>query len=125
MTDKPNFPWLRLKQAEMKLLEQFSDSQNADPILVEDLRRFLRVCSGDPDADEAICYHGALALLSEVEQDRAEAIRHRETEISKIERLHELAKENPGDRAALVYYEEEDLARRYDILGELKSKKRA
>ena len=112
------FPWRELKQTEMMLLKQRCNG-GMPPRAVLKLRRLFEQCREMIDADESICYHGALALLHEADGKTEEAMKHRVIEIRKIEYLHELASQNPGDRAALINYDVDDLRIRRDILDEL------
>ena len=111
-------PWHELKQTEMMLLNQRADS-GMSPGLVVTLRRLFDRCKEMTDADEAICYHGTLALLYESDGNVDEAIKHRRIEIDKIESLHQHASKNVGDRAALKNYDVDDLKFRHQILDEL------
>ena len=112
-------PWHELKQAELSALDsRATGSLCADSIAL--LQKLFEQCNRDEEAAEGICYHGAVALIAEFEGDIETAIKHREIEITKIGRLHELARVNPGDRAALVNYTEVDLQLRIQILEELK-----
>jgi hypothetical protein len=112
-------PWHELKQAEMQLLAQRRAGSHA-PDALDELRRLLVLAAEDPEADGAICYHGAKALVFECDGDVEKAIRHREVEIHRIECLHDLARQNPGDAAALENYELSDLQVRRDILDGLR-----
>ena len=112
-------PWHELKQAEMRLLAE-RISGNLSPETLDDVKRLLVLVADDPGADEAICYHGAKALVFECDGNVREAIRHREVEIEKIEFLHELGRKNPGDDAAAFNYRRNDLQARRRILEELR-----
>ncbi len=111
-------PWRKLKDTEMLILTRRQAGEEVHS-LIESVRQLLRAVESSPDADKAICYHGAHALLHEYDGKVAAAIQHRTTEIHQIEHLHDLARENPGDRAALVNYEVSDLELRRSILREL------
>lgn len=108
-------PWHELSQTEMMLLKQRCNG-GMSPRGVAKLRRLFEQCREMIDADESICYHGALTLLHEADGNAGEAMKHRVIEIQKIERLHQLANQNPGDRAALTNYDVDDLRIRRDIL---------
>jgi len=111
-------PWFELREAEMRLLTEYLDGEPTSSATNE-LRQLLREVEDVPEASEAICFHGANALISELDGDFQAAISYRTTEIRKIEYLHELAERNPGDRAALRNYEEADLQIRREILKRL------
>jgi hypothetical protein len=55
-------PWRELKQVEEILLEHRAAGDSV-PRLVETLRRLIAEVEGSPDAEQAICFHGALALV--------------------------------------------------------------
>ena len=112
------FPWRELKEAEVRLLAAFSEGQPSDEAR-EELRELIGRVALAPDADEAICFHGASSLLAELDGDLRSAIESRKNEIRQIERLHELARKNPGDAAALKGCDEADLQVRRDILARL------
>jgi hypothetical protein len=101
-------PFAKLKELELKILA-VRDVQ-ASKARIERLRRLAGRCRrANPDAEEAVCYHGALALIYEADGRIEKAIKHREVEIAKIRRLHELAALNPNDRYALQTYRKKDL----------------
>jgi len=83
-----------LKEKELEVL-RWRRSGNIPSITISRLRRLVRKCSAAPDAEEAICFHGSLALIYEFDQDIANAVKHRKTEISLIRKLYELMAEEP------------------------------
>jgi hypothetical protein len=100
-------PFAKLKELELKILSAGAARQNKARI--ERLRALAKQCRrGNPDAEEAICYHGALALIYEADGSLELAIKHREQEIAKIRRLHELEVLNPTGYA-LQNYGKKDL----------------
>jgi hypothetical protein len=115
-------PWHELKQTEMRALAARLDG-TLDTNLVDALRKLFDACKDHPDADESICYHGSLTLIYEFDGEPDAALAHRNTEISKIRKLRELARVNPGDRAALTDNDVYDLQERIRILDELITKK--
>ena len=77
---------------------------------IERLRILAKECRRrNPDAKEAICYHGALALIHEADGALKQATKQREVEIAKIRRLHELKLLNPTRGYALQNYRKKDL----------------
>ena len=77
----------------------------------------LRTLLGRADPrHEAILAEECRSLMSEAEGDEKAAIAHRETEILLIRRLHQIARGNPHDRAALEGYGPEELRDRLTLL---------
>lgn len=77
---------------------------------IEQLRTLVKKCRrGNPDAEESICYHGALALIYEADGSIEQAIKHREEEIAKIRGLHELELLHPSGGYAIQNYRKKDL----------------
>ena len=111
-------PWHELKQSEMLALKSRAEG-SLDADVIASMRALFEACRKTPDANESICYHGALALILEFDGDLDAAIEHRKIEISKIRELHNLAEMNPGDRPALKNYEEQDLQLRSQILDDV------
>jgi len=98
-------PFAELKELELKILS--AGAARGNKARIERLRALSKKCRRrNPDAEEAICYHGARALIHEADGSIKKAIKHREMEIAKIRRLHELA---PNDRYALQNYRKKDL----------------
>ena len=112
---KNNSNWWDLKELEMEILNQIWVERNPNPLMIEDLRKLISSCSEDTDSEEAICYHGALALLYEYEENWERAIHHRNIEISKIHKLHDLYK-NDMKNTVLENCGVEDLRKRCEIL---------
>jgi hypothetical protein len=92
------------------------------PSTLSRLRELVTKCGEDPDADASICYHGSLALLFEFDHDWANALTHRQLEIRRIRRLHELEEHSPSGGYATQNYRDEDLRERLEILEQIKSK---
>lgn len=116
-------PWHELKQAEVVAIDvRTTGLRSLTSDVIEPLRNLLNDCKTATDANDAICFHGALSLILEFDGELDSAIKHRKIEISKIRELHDLARINPGDRPALVNYERHELQRRTEILDELLNK---
>src|SRR5687768_13374756 len=110
-----------LKELEMEILSK----RRVDKARIERLRTLAKKCRrGNPDAEECICYHGALALIHEADGSLMEAIRHREEEIAKIRRLHELELENPTGGYGIQNYRKRDLKDREQRLKALYARKK-
>ena len=114
------YPWKELKEAEIILTDYLALGTSAPPKMITQLRRFLVDCMKDPDADYAICFHGAKACLAQIDGDTELAIHHREIEEQKIVQLYEEEKTNPTNGGALVNYLEEDIIKRRSIIKKLK-----
>ena len=114
-------PWHKLKQCEMAAM-RLREHCALDHAAIVSLRRLFDQCKNAPDADEAICYHGARALIAEFDGELEEAIEHRRIEIEKIDQLHELARQDEGNRPGLVNYGDRELENRKRILDELVAK---
>ena len=113
-------PFYELKKVEMEILSRSGAGINKRRI--ERLRTLAKRCRrGNPDAEKAICYHGALALIHEADGALKQAIKHREEEIAKIHRLHELE----TSRYALQNYGKKDLKDRERRLKALYARKTA
>ena len=113
-------PFYELKKVEMEVLS--SSRAGINKRRIERLRTLAKRCRrGNPDAEEAICYHGALALIHEADGALKQAIKHREEEIAKIRRLHELE----TSRYALQNYGKKDLKDRERRLKALYARKTA
>ena len=114
-------PWYELKEAESAvLIARLAGTLRGESIV--QLQKLFEQCKDAPDADEAICFHGVQSLTLEYKGELSKAIEHRRTEIEKIRYLHQLARENPGDRAALRAYGESDLERRFKVLYEMENR---
>ena len=113
--------WKSLKQAEGRALRQRAKGQ-LKPKSVSTLRALLQAVKGEPDAEEAICYHGASALVSEADGRFKDAVRHREIEIGKIVQLQEEMRGEAPDLAAfaLQNYGPDDLALRRSLLASVR-----
>ncbi|MCP4499383.1 MAG: hypothetical protein GY822_05380 [Deltaproteobacteria bacterium] len=108
-----------LKKVEVAAFRKMFIGNRLRKATVSRMAQLIEHCSALPDVDEAICYHGALALLFEHRYAWTEAILHRRLEIKGIEKLHALAAQNEGDRIALKGYEEGDLEERRVVLARL------
>ena len=114
-------PFYELKKVEMEILSK----RRANKARIERLRTLAKKCrQGNPDAEECICYQGALALIHEADGSLTQAIRHREQEIAKIRRLHELELLNPTGGYALKNYRKKDLNERERRLRALYERKK-
>jgi hypothetical protein len=113
--------WKRLKRAETKAMRERFQGQ-LTPKSVATLRALLQAVKDEPDAEMAICYHGASALVCEAEGRLEDAARHREIEISKIAWLRASMKGEPPDLAAfaLQHYGEAELLRRREWLASIR-----
>ena len=99
-------PFSELKELEMEILSK----RRVNKARIERLRTLAKKCrQGNPDAEECICYHGALALIHEADGSLTKAIRHREEEIAMIHRLHRLELLNSTGDYALQNYRKKDL----------------
>ena len=117
-------PFYELKKVEMKILSASGAKINRRRI--ERLRTLAKQCRRhNPDAEESVCYHGALALIHEAEGSFEQAIKHREEEIARIRRLHELELLNPTGGYALQNYGKKDLKDRERRLEALYARKTA
>ena len=103
----------------MTLLAKRREGVAPSAMELQELRVLFDQCSTDPDADDAVCYHGVAALLAEADGDRGRAIQHRNIEIEKIVWLHEEEKRNPTQGFQTQDYEALDLELRRAIVGEL------
>ncbi len=70
---------------------------------------------------DAICYHGAAAILANVDVSRYISMKHGETEIRKIQKLHVEERRNPTDGYATQNYTADDLQLRIKLLKQLKN----
>ena len=114
-------PFAELKELELQILSK----RRVNKASIEWLRALAKKCPRvNPDAEAGICYHGALALIYEADGSLTEAIRHRELEIAKIRRLHELELENPTGGYALQNYRKKDLKDRERRLKALYARKK-
>lgn len=111
-------PWHELKQSEIVAMK-LRNNDALNEVAITAVRRLFERCKDAPDADEAICYHGVRSLIAEFDGEFDVAIEHRRIEIQKIYQLHELARQNEGDRPALKSYGEQELEHRNMILDEL------
>ena len=115
-------PFADLKELEQEILVK----RRVDKAKIEQLRTLVEKCRrSNPDAEECICYHGALALIHEADGSLTKAIRHREEEIAKIHRLYELELINPTGGYALQNYRKKDLKDREQRLKALYACKKA
>ena len=86
---------------------------------IEALRSLFNECAAMDDAAEAICYHGAAAILAVADGDTPGAIEHRTIEIQKIRKLHLEEQRNPTDGYATRNYDDDELKYRIELLDEL------
>ena len=115
-------PWPELKRYENKITRKLAKGKTPKPEHVEQIRSLFAQCETAPDADEALCYQGAKAIIAELDGDIDTAIKYREIEAKLIERLYQLEEENPTGGLTLQDYQEEDIARRARILKRLRSR---
>src|SRR6266436_5697901 len=87
-------PWKELKEAEVEGLRKRRTGKLPRK-MISRLQKLLSKCRKDPDADECICYHGGIALVNESDRDWANAAKHRQIEISLIQKLHSLMAKEP------------------------------
>ena len=113
--------WASLKQAELAGVSERRVGPLSSESVVS-LRNLLESVRDEPDADAAICFHGASALLSEAEGHLEDAVRHRETEIAKILQLHKEMRGKPADSVAFAIqgYGVSDLAIRRELLASVR-----
>jgi hypothetical protein len=110
-------PFKELKHAEVEAL-RWRRSGKIPPAIAARLRKLVTTCRKDPEASAAICYHGSLALLYELDEDWLRASKHRRTEISFIEKLYRSLAKDPSSvrRWATQSYRAADLNERRRIL---------
>lgn len=83
-------------------------------------RRLKHLLGKTPEVRDAILTQECHALVCELEEDLDGAIKHREREIRKIKRLHEIADQDSSRRDLLLeQYGFDDLSDRLDILAVL------
>jgi hypothetical protein len=90
------------------------DRRKARPF-ADRLGRLLRKASTGQDIFSAECR----SLVAEAKGDLPKAIAHREEEIRRIERLHQITPGTPGERYVLDRYGYDDLSDRLDLLAVL------
>ncbi len=114
-------PWAHLKELEILALATRGELRAE---LVDLMRQLVETCGEEPDADEAILYHGALAILHEHDGRIAEAVREREIELGLIRGLYDEVEANdPETREfALQNYCEADVEQRRAILAALRAR---
>ena len=113
-------PFKDLKDAEMEAL-RWRRAGAIPRKIISRLRKLVNRCRKDPEAGEAICYHGTLALLYEFDQEWLSAAKHRRKEIKLIEKLRSLMAEETQSlrRWATKNYRATDLKERHKILKQL------
>lgn len=112
-------PWHKMKQQEMSILSKMRGGQEVSLTEIENLRSLFTKCAEIDDAAEAICYHGAAAILAVADGDENKAIRHREIEIRKIKELHIEEQRNPTGGYATQDYGNDELQFRIELLDKL------
>jgi hypothetical protein len=112
-------PWREMKQQEMLILYTMREGREVTLTEIENLRSLFTQCAKMEDAAEAICYHGAAAILAVADGDENKAIRHREIEIRKIKELHVEEQRNPTGGYATQNYGNDDLQFRIELLDKL------
>src|SRR4051812_17978937 len=114
-------PFYELKQLETKVFA----ARRLNKARIERLRALAKRCRrGNPEAEESICYHGALAIIHEADGSIEKAIKHREKEIAKIRRLHNLELDQPTGGYAVRNYRTKDLKNRERRLKALYARRR-
>jgi hypothetical protein len=116
------YPWRELKEAEILITDHLASRTPTPSDLVEKLRRSLSECATAPDADCAICFHGATACLAQIDGDIGLAINCREIERQKISLLYEEEEKSPTDGFSLQNYLDEDISKRESIKRLLREK---
>ena len=96
-----------------------------DGRMVSRLRRTLGALAALPDAEYAIVYHSAWALVHEFDGRLIDAIHHRVTEIAKIRRLHTLVRRRPSSKWVLRGRGLRFLASRKRVLAQLRAASKA
>ena len=112
-------PWRKLKNTEMLILSQLQDGVTVAQSDIDALRELFTECDAAEDAMDAICYHGAAAILANVDGNRQIAMEHREIEIRKIQKLHVEERRNPTNGYATQNYTTDDLQLRIKLLNQL------
>lgn len=116
-------PWGKLKNLEVEITDLIVNEGEPSADSIAELRRIISECSKLPDADEAICFHGARSILAQFDGDYDTAISHREIEAQKIGRLYELEKQHPTEGWALQNFHVSDIEKRATLLKQLKQKR--
>jgi hypothetical protein len=93
--------------------------------MVSRLRRMLCAAAVLPDAECAIVFHSAWALVHEFEGSLPNAIRHRAIEVAKIRRLHASVRRNPASKWVLRGCGLRFLASRHRVLAQLRAASKA
>ena len=114
-------PWRKLKDLEIAILSQLQDGSLPSATDVATLRVLFADCAAADDATDAICYHGAAAIIAIADGDISTAIKHRQIEIQKIKELHIEERRNPTDGYATQNYNANDLQFRIYLLQELRN----
>lgn len=112
-------PWRELKQREMAILSEMRNGNDVTLKEIEILKVLFSQCSDMDDADDAICFHGAAAILAVAAGDARKAIEHRQIEIRKIKELHREEQRNPTDGYATQNYGDDELEFRIELLDKL------
>jgi hypothetical protein len=81
--------------------------------------RLQRLLDKAPDSREAILGAECRALISELKGDLRRAIAHRENEVNRIKRLHEISRDLPNRDFVLKGYDYGALSDRLDLLAVL------
>ena len=101
---------------------QLQDGNVPSAIDVATLRVLFAKCAAADDATDAICYHGAAAIIAYYSGDTATAIKHREIEIEKIKQLHIEECRNPTGGYATQNYGTNDLQLRIKLLAQCRER---
>ena len=114
-------PWRKLKDIEIAILAR---RRTGKPYLEAEWQRLHKLfeqCRTADDAEDAVCFHGVVALLAEHKGEFGLALKHRMIEIEKIVWLHEEEKRNPTDGYQTQDYGNAELEYRREIVRTLQS----
>ncbi len=112
--------WQKLKELETAAFAA-RKAGTIDKWIVLGLRRALRSVEDLPDAEHAIVFHGAWALVHEFDGNTADAIRHRTIEVAKIRQLHAAEPSIPAGKCVFRGYGIRFLAPRQRVLAQLRA----
>lgn len=115
-------PWRKLKDAENAMLAKRRAGKRESETDWKRLHDLFDRCRGADDAEEAICFHGVVALLAERNGDFKLALKHRMIKIGKIVWLQEEEKRNPTDGFQTQDYGSADLEYSRIVLREVEAK---
>jgi hypothetical protein len=116
--------WQKLKELENSAFAARAEGA-IDRRMVSRLRRMLCAAAVLPDAECAIVFHSAWALVHEFEGSLPNAIRHRAIEVAKIRRLHASVRRNPASKWVLRGCGLRFLESRHRVLAQLRAASKA